>query len=147
MLKRTCFFKKPALDTGAQGNKLPMSFYRQMLAEPRWSWSQTWFFLASAITLTAYHGLRIKNHATTTIPCSYKGESTLFCPTVSWSSHFVITLARSVINLKWMVEGQVNPLISIIIDNNNNNNESNDNSNCLLLLLLRMFYDNNKNLY
>ena len=38
-----------------------------------------------------------------------------------------------------MVEGQVNPIISIIIDNNNNH-ESNYNSNCLLLLLLRMFY-------
>ena len=45
-----------------------------------------------------------------------------------------------------MVEGQVNPIISIIIDNNNNNNESNDNSNWLMLLLLRMFYDNDKNL-
>ena len=45
-----------------------------------------------------------------------------------------------------MIEGQVNPIISIIIYNNNNN-ESNDNSNCLLLLLLRMFNDTNKNLY
>ena len=45
-----------------------------------------------------------------------------------------------------MVEGQVNPIISIIMDNNYNN-ESNDNSNCLLLLLLRMFYADNKNLY
>ena len=148
--KEHASFKKPAHDTGVQGNKLPMSFYRQILAEPRWSWSQTWFFLASSITLTAYDGSQIKNHATTILYLvSYKGESTLFCRTVSWSSHFVITLAHSVINLKWMVEGQVNPIISIIIDNNNNNNnnESNDNSNCLLLLLLRIFYDNNKNLY
>ena len=45
-----------------------------------------------------------------------------------------------------MVEGQLNPIISIIIENKNKN-ESNDNSNCLLLLLLRMFYDNSKNLY
>ena len=98
--KEHASFKKPALDTGPKGNKLPMSFYRQILAEPRWSWSQTWFFLASAITLTAYDGSQIKNHATTTIPCSYKGESTLFCRTVSWSSHFVITIAHSVIKLE-----------------------------------------------
>ena len=48
--------------------------------------------------------------------------------------------------LEQMVEGQLNPIISIIIENKNKN-ESNDNSNCLLLLLLRMFYDNRKNLY
>ena len=29
-------------------------------------------------------------------------------------------------NLKWMVGGQTNPIISIIIDNNNNNNNSNN---------------------
>ena len=29
-------------------------------------------------------------------------------------------------NLKWMVGGQVNPIMSIIIDNNNNNNNSNN---------------------
>ena len=29
-------------------------------------------------------------------------------------------------NLKWMVGGQVNPIISITIDNNNNNNNSNN---------------------
>ena len=43
-----------------------------------------------------------------------------------------------VINLKWMVGGQVNPIISIIIDNNNNKN---NNNNCSLLILLRIFYD------
>ena len=39
-------------------------------------------------------------------------------------SHFVI-------NLKQMVGGQVNPVISVIIDNNNNdnNNDNNDNNN------------------
>ena len=59
----------------------------------------------------------------------------------------LLTLVHRVINLKWMVEGQLNPIISIIIDNDNNN-KSNDNSNCLLLLLLlKMFYDDNKNLY
>ena len=36
------------------------------------------------------------------------------------------------INLKWMVGGQVNPIISIIIDNNNNNNNNNNNSQQLL---------------
>ena len=41
-------------------------------------------------------------------------------------SHFVI-------NLKWMVRGQVKPIVSIITDyndnNNNNNNKNNDNNN------------------
>ena len=37
-------------------------------------------------------------------------------------SHFVIIVAHFVINLQYMVGGQVNPIISIIIDNNINNN-------------------------
>ena len=49
-------------------------------------------------------------------------------------SHFEITLvalcnynrpSHFVINLKWMVGGQVSPIISIIVDNNNNNNNNN----------------------
>ena len=54
-------------------------------------------------------------------------------------SHFVT-------NLKWMFGGQVNPLISIIIDNNNNNNDNNSNNN-RLLLDLRMFYDDDADDY
>ena len=37
-------------------------------------------------------------------------------------SHFAI-------NLKWMVGGQVNPIISIITDNDNNNNNNNNKNN------------------
>ena len=36
-----------------------------------------------------------------------------------------------VINLKWMVGGQVNPIISIITDNNNDNSNNNNNNNIL----------------
>ena len=44
----------------------------------------------------------------------------MFCRTLQYLSHFVIkTLSYFVINLKWMVGGQVNPIVSIIIDNNN----------------------------
>ena len=140
--------KQPTLDTDAQGNTLPMRFYLQRcpqnLDDRDLKPGSFYPRILPSLPTTA-------RRSRTTVPLLYlvptKGESTLFCRTVSWSSHFVITLAHSVINLKWMVEGQVNPIISIIIDNNNNNNESNDNSNCLLLLLLRTFYDDNKNLY
>ena len=61
-------------------------------------------------------------------------------------SHFVIPMNRTlyskivavckknklshfVINLKWMVGGQVNPIISIITDNNNNENDNSNNNN------------------
>ena len=32
-------------------------------------------------------------------------------------------------NLKWMARGQVNPIISIIIDNDNDHNNNNNNNN------------------
>ena len=38
-------------------------------------------------------------------------------------------LSHFVINLKWMVGGQVNPIISIITDNNNNENDNSNNNN------------------
>ena len=137
---------KATLDTGAQGNKLPMSFYRQMcpqnLDDHDLKPGSYYPRILPSLPTTA-------RRSRTTVPL-YDAilyyESILFCRTVSWSWHFVITLVHSVINLKWMVDGQVNPTISIIIDNSNSN-ESNDNSNCLLLLLLRMFWDNYKNLY
>ena len=63
-------------------------------------------------------------------------------------SHFVIPMNRTlyskivavcnknklshfVINLKWMVGGQVNPIISIITDNNNDNSNNDNNNNIL----------------
>ena len=43
--------------------------------------------------------------------------------TLQYLSHFVIKkLSHFVVNLKWIVGGQVNQIISIIIDNNKNNN-------------------------
>ena len=38
-------------------------------------------------------------------------------------------LSHFVINLKWMVGGQVSPIISLIIKNNNNNNDDDDDDN------------------
>ena len=140
---------KASPDAGAEGNKLPMSFYRQMCPhnlddhdlEPGSNYPR----ILPSLPATAHR-------SRTTVPLYY----TLFLQRGKHSdlSHCVMIVALcnytcSLCNkLEWMVEGQVNPIISIIIDNNNNNNnESNDNSNCFLLLLLRMYYDNNKNLY
>ena len=49
------------------------------------------------------------NNITLVVLCNKKAVA--LCN--NYSSHFVI-------NLKYMVEGQVNPVISVIIDNNNN---------------------------
>ena len=50
------------------------------------------------------------------------------CPWVS-EDDFAIKLSHFVINLKWIVGGQVKPITRIIIDNNNNDNNNNDNNN------------------
>ena len=130
---------KATLDTGAQGNKLPMSFYCQMCPQnlddhdvkPGSYYPHCLRRLADQEPRYHY-----------TIPGKHSVLS--HCVMIVALCNYTCSLCNK---LKWMVEGQVKPIINIIIDNNNNN-ESNDNSNCLLLLLLlRMFYDNNKNFY
>ena len=49
-----------------------------------------------------------------------------FLPSVE--THLV--LSHFVINLKWIVEGQVNPIISINTNNNNNYNNNDNNNKC-----------------
>ena len=67
------------LDTGAQGNILPMRLYREMFPhqvdnsgklKPK-------ALLSSNVVLTAYGGSQIKHHGIVTIPCTYRKESTL----------------------------------------------------------------------
>ena len=67
------------LDTGAQGNILPMRLYREMFPhqvdnsgklKPK-------ALLSSNVVLTAYGGSQIKHHGIVTIPCTYGKESTL----------------------------------------------------------------------
>ena len=67
------------LDTGAQGNILPMRLYREMYPhqvdnngklKPN-------ALLSSNVVLTTYEGLQIKHHGIVTIPCTYGKESTL----------------------------------------------------------------------
>ena len=70
---------KAKLDTGAQGNILPMRLYREMFPhqvdnngklKPK-------ALLSSNVVLTAYGGSQIKHHGIVTIPCTYGKESTL----------------------------------------------------------------------
>jgi len=67
------------LDTGVQGNILPMRLYREMYPhqvdnngklKPN-------ALLSSNVVLTTYEGLQIKHHGIVTIPCTYGKESTL----------------------------------------------------------------------
>ena len=67
------------LDTGAQGNILPMRLYSEMFPyqidnngklKPN-------ALLSSNVVLTAYGGSQIKQHGIVTIPCTYGKESTL----------------------------------------------------------------------
>ena len=66
---------KAKLDTGAQGNILPMRLYCQMYPHNLDDHgSLRPGSLSSAdVILTAYGGAQIKHHGTVTIPCSYKG--------------------------------------------------------------------------
>ena len=120
-----------------------MSFYRQMCPQN---------LDDHDLKLGSYYPLILPSLPTTarrsrtTVPLYYTGKALYSVALCHDRRTLLLTLVHRVINLKWMVEGQLNPIISIIIDNDNNN-KSNDNSNCLLLLLLKMFYDNNKNLY
>ena len=45
-------------------------------------------------------------------------------------------LSYFVTNLKWMVGGQVNPTISIIIDNNNNDNNNNNDKIIIIIIII-----------
>ena len=120
---------KATLGTNAQGNKLPMSFYRQMcpqnLDDHDLKPGSYYPRILPSLPTTA-------RRSRTTVPLYYTGKALysvaliiiIIIITVSWSSHFVITLVQSVINLKWLVEGQVNPIITITIENNNNSEQS-----------------------
>ena len=67
---------KAKLDTGAQGNILPMRLYRQMYPHTLDDHGslRPGSLSSSDVILTAYGGSQIKHHVTVTIPCSYKGE-------------------------------------------------------------------------
>ena len=66
---------KAKLDTGAQGNILPMRLYRQMYPHNLDDHRSLRPVSSSDVILTAYGGSQIKHHVTVTIPCSYKGEN------------------------------------------------------------------------
>ena len=67
---------KAKLDTGAQGNILPMRLYRQMYPHTLDDHGslRPGSLSSSDVILTAYGGSQIKHHVTVTIHCSYKGE-------------------------------------------------------------------------
>ena len=69
---------KAKLDTGAQGNILPMRLYRQMYPHNLDDHRSLRPVSSSDVILTAYGGSQIKHHATVTVPCSYKGEKASF---------------------------------------------------------------------
>ena len=66
---------KAKLDTGAQGNILPLRLYRQMYPHNLDDHGNLRPVSSSDVILTAYSGSQIKHHGTVTIPCSYKGEN------------------------------------------------------------------------
>ena len=66
---------KAKLDTGAQGNILPLRLYRQMYPHNLDDHGNLRPVSSSDVILTAYGGSQIKHHGTVTIPCSYKGEN------------------------------------------------------------------------
>ena len=68
---------KAKLDTGAQGNILPMRLYCQMYPHNLDDHGSLRPGSSSSadVILTAYCGAQIKHHGTVTIPCSYKGEN------------------------------------------------------------------------
>ena len=68
---------KAKLDTGAQGNILPMRLYRQMYPHTLDDHGslRPGSLSSPDVILTAYGGSQIKHHVTVTIPCSYKGEN------------------------------------------------------------------------
>ena len=67
---------KAKLDTGAQGNILPMRLYRQMYPHNLDDHGslRPGSLSSSDVILTAYGGSQIKHHVTVNIHCSYKGE-------------------------------------------------------------------------
>ena len=67
------------LDTGAQGNILPMRLYREMYphqVDKNGNLNPN-ALLPSNVVLTAYGGSQIKHHGIVTIPCTYGKENTL----------------------------------------------------------------------
>lgn len=66
---------KAKLDTGAQGNILPMRLYRQMYPHNLDDHGSLRPVSSSDVILTAYGGSQIKHQGTVTIPSSYKGEN------------------------------------------------------------------------
>ena len=67
------------LDTGAQGNILPMRLYREMYphqVDKNGNLNPN-ALLSSNVVLTAYGGSQIKHHGIVTIPCTYGKENTL----------------------------------------------------------------------
>ena len=68
---------KAKLDTGAQGNILPMRLYCQMYPHnlDNHGILRPGSLSSADVILTAYGGAQIKHHGTVTIPCSYKGEN------------------------------------------------------------------------
>ncbi|KAL9956099.1 hypothetical protein ACROYT_G037526 [Oculina patagonica] len=68
---------KAKLDTGAQGNILPMRLYREMFPHQieRDGKVKPNALSPSNVVLTAYGGSRINHHGIVTIPCSYGDEN------------------------------------------------------------------------
>ena len=67
------------LDTGAQGNILPMRLYREMYPHHVGNNGKLKpnALLSSNVVLTAYGGLQINHHGIVNIPCTYGKEGTL----------------------------------------------------------------------
>ena len=67
------------LDTGAQGNILPMRLYREMYRQhvDNNGKIKPNALLSSNVVLTAYGGSQIKHHGIVNIPCTYGKEGTL----------------------------------------------------------------------
>ena len=68
---------KAKLDTGAQGNILPMRLYREMFKHQidRDGKVKPNALSPSNVVLTAFGGSRINHHGIVSIPCSYGGEN------------------------------------------------------------------------
>ena len=67
------------LDTGVQGNILPMRLYREMYPQhvDNNGKIKPNALLSSNVVLTAYGGSQIKHHGIVNIPCTYGKEGTL----------------------------------------------------------------------
>ena len=71
-------YLKAKVDTGAQGNILPLRVFRNMYPQRLSSKGtpKTGTLTPSSVILTAYGGTRINQYGTCKIPCSFRGEKT-----------------------------------------------------------------------